>query len=120
VKFVLDPFYPLSVIRLHSQNQSPSFHGLQAIPTVGATRIMASDKFITRACVPSNCALSKRTMVHLASDGKRLSVEKVLGNCANASFFWMTSSFALAVIERMSFLRPMILSASSSETLEIS
>ena len=26
VKFILDPFYPLSVIRLHSQNQSPSFH----------------------------------------------------------------------------------------------
>ena len=117
MKFILDTFY-LGVIRLHSENQSSSFNDWQAIPT-SVTRITASDKVMTRACTPSNCALSKRRTV--PSDGvKRPSLEKVLGNFVNASFFWMTSSLDLPMSETIPLMMPMILAVSSSETLKTS
>lgn len=49
---------------------------------------------------------------------KRPSTEKVLGNCANASFFWIISSVALATSGTMPLTMLMTLSASLSETFE--
>jgi hypothetical protein len=121
VKLTLDALCLCSVIRLHSQNQSPSFHDRQAILT-GVNRITAFAMAATRACRPSICVPSKRMRVPPTMDGttKRPSTEKVLGNWANASFFWITSSDALATSGTMPLTMLMTLSASLSETFETS